>query len=561
MDIGKDVLKNYVPAVVYTLYDGYYIYSPYTNILDNTNKNEIIINPATGENDFKSDAEILNSDNNNATYKQGDEISGLKPYIYYSCRYKKENSDFIITYSLDSYITIQGVLNGEPVNKSGYLLTGVGYDENEGVYTYRGIKILQEDSLLQNVYEENSNSVNGTDVIIKDEAGNEHHTGKIVSYPCRKINGVKYYYNESKDEVFSIINDVKYNQSSIPGNVIKYDQNAVNYYKNAYELKKYIENNDVLRNLNISDSIDSQGNYYTNSSIYTENPFFQYGKLFAELFNTSGTYIEDSNSKFNSHRLEVIKNSIESNLMVAIANYNKISTSEVNFQMPKLQDYEWEQITDNISMITFLQGFNIGGKIYNGHSIISNNINEEYVSEDSIYFSNGIEYKKATDSTLLQNNIENIFGVFNVDFERKTGQVFYKKNIVDETGNVIGNPKIDKTIYYYPRNELGSYNSIVDSNSSLVTNNINEYMKNLTNDNPVSQEYKLAQKYYTALGREREGIYRGANILEDIQEGLRIQSLGGKFENDYGKVYDYFPPGYKLDNTKTVNGNNHIVKI
>lgn len=561
MDIGKDVLKNYVPAVVYTLYDGYYIYSPYTNILDNTNKNEIIINPATGENDFKSDAEILNSDNNNATYKQGDEISGLKPYIYYSCRYKKENSDFIITYSLDSYITIQGVLNGEPVNKSGYLLTGVGYDENEGVYTYRGIKILQEDSLLQNVYEENSNSVNGTDVIIKDEAGNEHHTGKIVSYPCRKINGVKYYYNESKDEVFSIINDVKYNQSSIPGNVIKYDQNAVNYYKNAYELKKYIENNDVLRNLNISDSIDSQGNYYTNSSIYTENPFFQYGKLFAELFNTSGTYIEDSNSKFNSHRLEVIKNSIESNLMVAIANYNKISTSEVNFQMPKLQDYEWEQITDNISMITFLQGFNIGGKIYNGHSIISNNINEEYVSEDSIYFSNGIEYKKATDSTLLQNNIENIFGVFNVDFERKTGQVFYKKNIVDETGNVIGNQKIDKTIYYYPRNELGSYNSIVDSNSSLVTNNINEYMKNLTNDNPVSQEYKLAQKYYTALGREREGIYRGANILEDIQEGLRIQSLGGKFENDYGKVYDYFPPGYKLDNTKTVNGNNHIVKI
>ena len=31
---GKDVLQNYVPAIVYTLYDGYYIYSAYKNTLD-----------------------------------------------------------------------------------------------------------------------------------------------------------------------------------------------------------------------------------------------------------------------------------------------------------------------------------------------------------------------------------------------------------------------------------------------------------------------------------------------------------------------------------------------
>lgn len=71
---GKDVLQNYVPAIVYTLYDGYYIYSAY----DNT----------------------------------GESIYGLKPYIYYSCRYKpNDNSDFVITYSLDSYITIQGIID------------------------------------------------------------------------------------------------------------------------------------------------------------------------------------------------------------------------------------------------------------------------------------------------------------------------------------------------------------------------------------------------------------------------------------------------------------------
>lgn len=80
---GKDVLQNYVPAIVYTLYDGYYIYSAYDNTLDA-----------------------------NASYKNGESIYGLKPYIYYSCRYKPNgNSDFVITYSLDSYITIQGIID------------------------------------------------------------------------------------------------------------------------------------------------------------------------------------------------------------------------------------------------------------------------------------------------------------------------------------------------------------------------------------------------------------------------------------------------------------------
>ena len=31
---NKDILKAYVPALVYTMYDGYYIYSPFTNTLD-----------------------------------------------------------------------------------------------------------------------------------------------------------------------------------------------------------------------------------------------------------------------------------------------------------------------------------------------------------------------------------------------------------------------------------------------------------------------------------------------------------------------------------------------
>lgn len=96
---GKDVLQNYVPAIVYTLYDGYYIYSAYDNTLDEDDKFD------------KIDPEDK-LDKKSASYKNGESIYGLKPYIYYSCRYKpNDNSDFVITYSLDSYITIQGIID------------------------------------------------------------------------------------------------------------------------------------------------------------------------------------------------------------------------------------------------------------------------------------------------------------------------------------------------------------------------------------------------------------------------------------------------------------------
>lgn len=103
---NKDILKEYVPALVYTMYDGYYIYSPYTNKLDDTPSNEVVVDNI-GTVEMKSDKDILDS-NGEATYKDGDNLTGLKPYVYYSCRYQYNGGDFVISYSLDNYITIQG---------------------------------------------------------------------------------------------------------------------------------------------------------------------------------------------------------------------------------------------------------------------------------------------------------------------------------------------------------------------------------------------------------------------------------------------------------------------
>ena len=118
----SSVMDEYLPAIVYTLYDGYYIYSPYQNTLTETTVY------------------------NDSTYKDNDKINGLKTYVYYSCRYKKGTTyDFVITYTLDNSITIQGIVNGTYVNESGYLIDGITYNASRNSYTYDGIEFKESD--------------------------------------------------------------------------------------------------------------------------------------------------------------------------------------------------------------------------------------------------------------------------------------------------------------------------------------------------------------------------------------------------------------------------------
>ena len=95
---SKEYLMPYVPALAYTLYDGFYIYSPINNLKTKVN--------ADG-----------------STYVSGlDYEHVLKPYIYYSERIVHDDIDVVINYSLDNYITIYGKIKSESVAKSGYLI-------------------------------------------------------------------------------------------------------------------------------------------------------------------------------------------------------------------------------------------------------------------------------------------------------------------------------------------------------------------------------------------------------------------------------------------------------
>lgn len=198
---NKDVLKDYVPALVYTMYDGYYIYSPYTNTLSN------------------------NEQKDDATYSNGEKIYGLKPYVYYSCRYKKSDIDVVITYTLDNYITIQGKVNGESVYKYGYLLDNIRVDGDS--VAYRQISIDEE------VTEEFVDSTNKRQYV--------------------KINGVKSY-REDDGSWYTNLNGEKIRDSN-HGNTNK---SGKQYYIEAYNFTKWVKDNGI-KELTPQDAVYEDG--------------------------------------------------------------------------------------------------------------------------------------------------------------------------------------------------------------------------------------------------------------------------------------------------------------
>lgn len=421
----KETLQNYVPALVYTMYDGYYIYAPFTNTWSDEVKEA------------------------QATFQDGEKIYGLKPYVYYSCRYKNGNNDIVVTYSLDNYIQIQGIINNEPVNKYGYVLNlanskdenGLWYDENNDKIYYNKKQIEKESNLTENIYVK-YDSLSGTKKEVNEVK---------KDLPYIKKNGTKYYFDNKTNKVFTVLNGETNIQSDELKKEIDENENAINYYKESYKLMKYIKEK-KLNELIQTKYIVSGTNYYS---------------IEGDIFNND---VEAEDSNFNTHRIDVIKNSIETNLSVAISNFNNYSGVKTNFLMPKLKDSDWDKIMENISIISFFQGANIGGKVYNGYSIITNTKNEDVVMEDSIYIKKGDTIHRITEKGL---DAQNAVGIFNVNLEpRDNGE----------------------GIYYLPVTGTLSYDSIVTQNNVIKFSDI--------------KDSNLLKIYYTALARERYSLYR-----------------------------------------------------
>lgn len=538
---SEDEMNEYIPALVYTMYDGFYIYSRFNN------------------QNYLYEVDENGNVTNNPLDKNGENVFGLKPYISYSVKYNPNSDlDIVITYSLDNYISIKGMVkvDGEKQywDKSGYLIDGIKKDAS-GKITYNGVEIdknvvLSEDlpaigSLEKGTYkyvryngtkyyldERNARVIyflNGNlmeinptsdydkykDMIEKGESLSEElpQIGTLArgNYKYIVYNGTKYYLDDRDTNNPRVIYFLNGNLMEIKPtsdeniessykkykNMIENGESAYKFYDEANKFTQSVKN--VLANLTNKDAqdfiINSNGETIQTTVFSDETEY----KIFD--FNSDSSKpeknIECRSSNFNQHRLAVIKNKIRTNLAIAITNFN--SAYNIEFQMPELTEEDWAKAMNNISLISFIQGIDIGGKTYNGYTIINNSESKEVVREENIYIlGNDGFYHRIGDKYLLEAN--NIGGNSeynsNVNASGRLNLDFNKQRAYTEDGS---------TVYYYPISKYyASYNSIV---------NQNYWDKDYDNYNDIyayvaTKNVNLRKAFYMALGRERYGMYK-----------------------------------------------------
>jgi len=184
---SKQNLLPYVPAILFTTYDGYYIYSPLkvSEVVENpqtgiglTTKEGNVIYYRRGETATVADIQnLVNVQPRNVNLSSGkftikpDEAKVkynymLKPFIYYSSEYRSiadngNTYDFVASYTLDNYVTMYGTRD---YTKSGFNgdngIAGITTDFSKSGYLINPANIELSGNLLIKEVNRNSSQSN-----------------------------------------------------------------------------------------------------------------------------------------------------------------------------------------------------------------------------------------------------------------------------------------------------------------------------------------------------------------------------------------------------------------
>lgn len=430
-------IEEYIPAIVFGMYDGFYMYAPSEIAKEN--------------------------DPNEYEYKHN-----LRSYVYYSEQITGPNCDIVIRYTLDSYVAVTGTINGEYVTKAGY---------------------------LTDLSKCNNNTYNC------DTPSNPSDTIKEATL----FDNFEYNGGKIEDETITYTTLDKENQTF--NNQVTVDL-AKQYFKESIAFSKWF-NECVLENLPSGEAKTalSIGNYND-----PENP----------------------NSNFVKHKNGIIKNKIEKTLNSSITAYSKKTGN--GYKLPKFDEEEWERVYNNISVITLVQGMNLGFKNYNNYCILNSTNSSEFVNPNLLYFTDGTTYH---DIRCEKVKNKKTTGYRLGSFEK------IKYEITDDQNKVID------TNYYYQHNELACYDCISgkENENENLSKNIYDYI-----NRDATPEQKSS--YYTSLARER---YSTAKLLSSAND-LDVQYMTVTYEYKQfsnGKVIKRqeskkVKKGTKLDNLPSV---------
>jgi len=469
----QEMVQTYTPALLFTLYDGYYIYSKYNNVVE-------------VDRDLPEDE-----------YSQ----YGLKPYIYYSCRYKSGDSDFVVNYTLDNTITVYGMVKGKFQTMTGSL---VNLDNNifDGV---TGEEVLTETIITmdpQNADEDKKELKKEYSYII-------YENNKVYYDPdSNASNERKYFwYRDNKKNYISDEDTKAYAEGRRNGGYAPKSDSSIQYNNEAKQFTKWVIDN--LGDITENDACNPDG-----SHLQLEVQLGGDGKIF-NIGNGNDPLKADSN--FNEHRLAVIRNSIKTNLAAAIYNFNDYSNVNYEFGLPEFTETDWDKILHDVCFVSFLQGLPIGAKYYNNYVVITNDKNKEFVSEDGIYLIDGQgHYHQPGCKALIEGTLQDSYGC---SYEEIYNELQGYSNINFVMQNLTITEESSRH-FYLQDNTYACYDCIVNSNYLYDLDDI-KFKDSLTSPDGHSVNLNsftaVKKAYLRALARERYNLYQ-TNRYFGIQE-------------------------------------------
>lgn len=581
---SQNKILPYIPAIVYTLYDGFYIYAPvqspkvlvdtdgvYVRVgdpgveLESGHQYKYNPDPDSQKTmDFSDSSlatkgfftedfgKILYCSTANidtmAALESKDEIECttdpdsayfttsyiLKSFIPYSMQYKSDGEyDVTINYTLENYISVSGTIKkaGKDIyyTKSGYLInpdyitkiTLGDYVKDSTKDDFAGSK-----EIILGGYTESTVALDDVDKLVD----NCFNTDTFVSVEFN--NGV--------------IIDATTNSNittTSTGTKINDSVSAIKYYIKAYIFSCWVRDN--LGDINESDipktSKELQADFNVKQNGFSLDDdlklFYSYGD--SAIFKTNDSWnINDTDSNFIEHKRKVIKNAIQYNLNLAMAVYNAGQGDEY-YQMPILSDVEWDKLMSNVSVLAFMQGFPCGLKTYNNYALVTSTNNEFMTNVDDIYY--------------IPIEDENLDGVLTSESseldKRRDLDICHKIDCVDDdwiNGAINAkyfqsfpskDVKYDK-VYDYTTNQYvfdhvakNCYYCIVNSNyGTLLKDAMNELESNKNNvDNLLlgkgidSEDFikKLLNAQYIAIGKIRNNTYK--SVAYETNYGIRTE--------------------------------------
>ena len=221
-------------------------------------------------------------------------------------------------------------------------------------------------------------------------------------------------------------------------------------------------------------------------------------------------------SPYYTHKLNVIRDSIQYNLNLAMSTYNNMLISTKDYAMPVMQNEEWEKILNNVSIISFMQGYNCGLKTYSNYKIVSSTNNEISILPEEIYYvkkeefaDENAEYHRINCTKLKEKDSNDKRYISFISKEVKYDKIYNKANAY--------------VPYKYDHKNVACYECINDGN----------YKRSRVFDTIDGLNYdefeNLRKAYYIGVGKARNNLYKMNAIVNS--EGYEV--LYAKGVSDY----------------------------